>query len=75
MLVLTRRQDESIVISECVAVQVMGIEGGRVRPGITAPSDVSIRRAELQPLGLASTDGDRTKLNGPPLRTLGLLSG
>lgn len=50
MLVLTRRQNETIVISECVEVQVLGIEGGRVRLGITAPAEVSIRRAELQPL-------------------------
>ncbi|MCI0359331.1 MAG: carbon storage regulator [Planctomycetaceae bacterium] len=75
MLVLTRRQDETIVIGQCVAVQVLGIEGGRVRLGITAPAEVSIRRAELEPLRPALTDGDRAQLNGPPLRTLGLLSG
>ncbi|MCI0358789.1 MAG: carbon storage regulator [Planctomycetaceae bacterium] len=49
MLVLTRRQAETIVIGQCVAVQVLGIEGGRVRLGITAPAEVSIRRAELAP--------------------------
>ncbi len=53
MLVLSGKQDETIVISECVAVQVLGIESGRVRLGITAPAEVSIRRAELAPLGPA----------------------
>jgi carbon storage regulator len=61
MLVLTRRQDETIVISECVAVSVLGIEGGRVRLGITAPAQVSIRRAELLPLGPAWPNGDQSK--------------
>ncbi len=64
MLVLSRRPDESIVISECVAVQVLGIEGGRVRLGITAPSTVTIRRAELTPLAPATPRAHPARTTG-----------
>lgn len=48
MLVLSRRTNERIVIGENVIVTVVGIQGGRVKLGITAPHDVSIRRSELE---------------------------
>ena len=44
MLVLSRKTDESIVIDGRIEVTVVQIEGGRVRLGITAPREVSIRR-------------------------------
>ncbi len=47
MLVLTRKIDEGISIGSDIKVIVMGIQGGRVRLGIDAPRDVSIRRGEL----------------------------
>jgi carbon storage regulator len=49
MLVLSRKTDESIVIDGRIEVTVVQIEGGRVRLGITAPREVSIRRSELPP--------------------------
>lgn len=48
MLVLTRLCDERIVIGEIV-ITVVAIEGGRVRIGIAAPREVTVRRAELPP--------------------------
>lgn len=50
MLVLSRREDESIEIGGKILVTVLSIEGGRVRLGISAPPDVTIRREELPPL-------------------------
>jgi len=47
MLVLTRKVDEEIIIDGRISVRLLDIQGGRVRIGITAPDDVSIRRAEL----------------------------
>lgn len=47
MLVLTRRVDESIMIGETIVVTILGIEGDRVKVGITAPRDVKIMRQEM----------------------------
>lgn len=47
MLVLTRKESESIVIDGRIRVTVLGINGNRVRLGISAPSDVPVMREEL----------------------------
>jgi carbon storage regulator len=47
MLVLTRRLGERIVIANNIIVEVVGVQGGRVRLGIQAPSDVPVVRQEL----------------------------
>jgi carbon storage regulator len=47
MLVLTRKLGEQIQIDGCIEVTVLGVDGHRVRLGIKAPSDVTIRRREL----------------------------
>lgn len=47
MLVLSRKQNESIVIDETITVRVLQTRPGRVRLGIEAPQEVSIRRLEL----------------------------
>lgn len=47
MLVLSRKQNEEIVIGNNVAIKVVGIFGNKVRLGISAPADVVIRRGEL----------------------------
>ncbi len=50
MLVLGRKQDESIIIDGRITVKVLQVKGNRLRLGIEAPKDVQIRRAELAPL-------------------------
>ena len=47
MLVLARKQNESIQIGDDVRVTILHIGRGRVQIGIEAPRDVQIRRAEL----------------------------
>jgi carbon storage regulator len=47
MLVLTRKTNEEIVIDGDIRVKVLDIQGGRIRLGITAPSDVSVLREEV----------------------------
>ena len=49
MLVLTRKPGEQIHIGDNIVVTVLGLQGGRVRLGITAPAEVPIRREELAP--------------------------
>jgi carbon storage regulator len=47
MLVLTRRVGEEMVIAGNIRVAVVGVKGGKVRLGITAPSSVAVTRREL----------------------------
>lgn len=47
MLVLTRRENESLVIGEDIKLTVLAVKGGQVRIGIDAPRDVSIHRQEI----------------------------
>jgi carbon storage regulator len=46
MLVLTRKIDESLIIDDCITVQVLSINHGRVKLGITAPKHIRILRNE-----------------------------
>ena len=48
MLVLTRRIGEEIVIAGHIRVMVAGVDGQRVRLGITAPRSVPVVRQELR---------------------------
>lgn len=47
MLVLSRKNGESIKIGEDIEIQVLQSQGNRVRLGIKAPKSVSIQRTEL----------------------------
>lgn len=47
MLVLSRKENESIIIDDRIEVMVVKIQGDKVRIGISAPADVPIHRAEL----------------------------
>lgn len=48
MLVLSRKPTEAILIGDEIEIRVLRIAGGRVRIGVVAPSDVRVRRAELE---------------------------
>lgn len=47
MLVLSRKQGESIVIGDCVTITVAELRGDKVRIGIDAPKSVSVHRREV----------------------------
>ena len=50
MLVLSRHQDETIVIgsgANAVRVTIVSVQGDKVRLGIDAPRDVSVHRLEV----------------------------
>ena len=47
MLILTRRMDESIFISDNISITVLQINGGQVRIGIEAPKEIPIHREEV----------------------------
>lgn len=50
MLVLTRKQGESIIIGDGdnkTTLTVLGVKGNQVRIGVEAPKDVAVHREEI----------------------------
>ena len=47
MLVLTRKEEESIMIGDEIKVMVLESSGGQVKLGIDAPQDIDIYREEI----------------------------
>jgi carbon storage regulator len=47
MLILTRNQNESIVIDDDIRITVLSDRHGQVKLGIEAPEDVKIWREEI----------------------------
>jgi carbon storage regulator len=47
MLILTRRQDESLRIGDEVTITILGIRGKQIRFGVMAPMNVSVHRQEI----------------------------
>jgi carbon storage regulator len=47
MLVLTRKVDESLTIGDSIVITVLGIEGEKVKIGISAPREMVILRQEV----------------------------
>lgn len=63
MLVLTRRPGQSIVIDNNIQVTVVGVQGKKIRLGITAPDYMRVDRREVhdkrhedEPLMVAGSD-------------------
>lgn len=48
MLVLSRKLDESIIIDGKIKVKIIGINGGRVKLGVDAPSSITVNREEIE---------------------------
>ena len=47
MLILTRKQDEAIIIGDDIRITILGTKGQDVKIGIEAPDDVEIWREEI----------------------------
>lgn len=47
MLVLSRKQDEKIILNDNITITVVSIQGDKVRLGIDAPKEVTIHRKEV----------------------------
>ena len=47
MLILSRRQGQSIIVSDTVEISITEIKGDQVRLGIAAPQSVKIFRKEI----------------------------
>lgn len=66
MLVLSRKPNQSIVISSDIIVTVIEVKGDQVRLGIKAPRDVTIHRdevaAEIKAANLAASQAASTPM-------------
>ena len=69
MLVLSRKQNESICIDENIVVTVVGIRGGKVRLGIEAPREMPVHRNEVHER-IQNRDGPMIGIPGPVPLTL-----
>jgi carbon storage regulator len=64
MLVLSRKPGEKLYIGG-ITVQVVAVQGKRVRLGIDAPEQVIILRAELARTSAGPRAGSRPQMVGP----------
>ncbi len=47
MLILTRKEGETITIGAEISVTVVGVNGAQIKIGINAPRDVPVHREEV----------------------------
>jgi len=47
MLILTRKDNESLFIGDDIEITVLGVKGNQVRIGINAPKDINVHREEV----------------------------
>ena len=47
MLILTRKDNESLFIGDEIEITVLGVKGNQVRIGINAPKDIDVHREEI----------------------------
>ena len=61
MLVLSRKEGESLMIGDQISITILSIEaGGQVNIGVCAPKEVLVLRSELQKAATVNPDAART---------------
>lgn len=71
MLILQRKEGESLLIGDNVEISVLSVEAGRVRLAIQAPRSVPILRSELKVAAEANREAADEEVS--PLELLGVL--
>jgi carbon storage regulator len=66
MLILARQKDEAVMIGNNIEIKIVEVKGGKVRLGISAPSDIPVHRKEvfeeIMDKNLKAADSDMTDL-------------
>ena len=65
MLILTRREGESVLIGDDVTITVVRVKGGQVRLGVNAPKNVAVQRVEISERACADGSGTTTVSSAP----------
>ena len=61
MLVLSRKEGESLVIGDQISITILSVEaGGQVNIGVSAPREVLVLRSELQKAATVNQDAAGT---------------
>ncbi|MDD9806220.1 MAG: carbon storage regulator CsrA [Gammaproteobacteria bacterium] len=47
MLILTRRVGEALMIGDDVTITILGVRGGQIRVGVSAPKETPVHREEV----------------------------
>lgn len=59
MLILTRKEGESLRLGDDITITVVSVKGGHVRIGVTAPRELAVHREEIyQKISDASHSSD-----------------
>ena len=73
MLILQRKEGESLLIGDDIKVSVLSVEAGRVRLAIQAPRDVPILRDELK--NAVTANQEAAEEEASPMALLDMLGG
>lgn len=65
MLVLSRKAGEVLFIGKDISVEILSVEGDRVRIGINAPKETRIFRKELMD---ETIEANKSAINAPAIR-------
>ena len=71
MLILQRKEGESLLIGDGIEITVLSVDSGRVRLAIEAPKSVPILRSELKAAAEVNREAAGEEL--PPLALLDVL--
>ena len=71
MLILQRKEGESLLIGDEIEISILSVEAGRVRLAIEAPKSISILRAELKKAAEVNREAADEEVS--PLALLGML--
>ena len=71
MLILQRKEGESLLIGDEIEITVLAVEAGRARLAIQAPRDVTILRSELKVAAQANREAADEEVS--PLTLLDVL--
>ncbi len=72
MLCLTRRVGERIVIDEKITIEVLQVNGNRVRLGVNAPQEMPVDRDEIHEAKKRTGALDRARSITSPTKPMGM---
>ncbi|WP_406944702.1 carbon storage regulator CsrA [Halobacillus sp. SY10] len=69
MLVLNRKEGETVRVGDDITITVVGVEGGQVKLGIEAPKSVGIHRQEVY-VAIEKENAEAANVSGDLLNLL-----